>query len=61
MSSINPIVVFNEMDDQTTEEFTDGLMGSATLGTGQFCTNPGVVFHLVEIGARLSYLPMQKR
>ena len=45
MSSINPIVVFNEMDDQTTEEFTDGLMGSATLGTGQFCTNPGVVFH----------------
>ena len=45
MSSINPIVVFNEMDDQEVEGFTDGLMGSATLGTGQFCTNPGVVFH----------------
>ena len=61
MSSINPIVVFNEMDDQEVEGFTDGLMGSATLGTGQFCTNQVSYSILEEIGARLSYLPMQKR
>ena len=45
MSSINPIFVFSGMSTEQTEEFASGLLGSATLGVGQFCTNPGVVFH----------------
>lgn len=45
MSSVNPIFVLPGMGEGRIEEFTTGLMGSATLGVGQFCTNPGIVFH----------------
>ena len=33
------------MDPDKTNTFAEGLTGSATLGVGQFCTNPGIVFH----------------
>ncbi len=43
LSSINPVVVLpgalQERSEQIAEEFT----GSCLLGTGQFCTNPGLV------------------
>ena len=45
MSSVNPIFVLPGMELEQIEGFTSGLMGSATLGVGQFCTNPGIVFH----------------
>ena len=45
MSSINPLFVLSEMDEIKVEDFSSGLCGSATLGVGQFCTNPGIVFH----------------
>ena len=41
MSSINPIVA---LPGKLTAEFATGLHGSVTLGVGQFCTNPGLVF-----------------
>lgn len=45
MSSVNPLFVFPGMSDQGIEEFSDGLTTSVTLGVGQFCTNPGIVFY----------------
>ena len=45
MSSINPVFLLPGMNRERIEEFTTGLTGSATLGVGQFCTNPGIVFH----------------
>ena len=45
MSSINPLFVLSEMDEIKVKDFSSGLCGSATLGVGQFCTNPGIVFH----------------
>ena len=45
MSSINPIFVLPSMDQSKFEDFAQGLVGSATLGVGQFCTNPGIVVY----------------
>ena len=45
MSSVNPVFVLPGMESNEIDGFTSGLMGSATLGVGQFCTNPGIVFH----------------
>jgi alpha-ketoglutaric semialdehyde dehydrogenase len=41
MSSINPVFVF---PSALTEEVAAGFVASLTLGAGQFCTNPGLVF-----------------
>ncbi len=48
MGSINPIFIFNGALRQRAEEIAIGLHASVTLGVGQFCTNPGLVF--VEAG-----------
>jgi 2,5-dioxopentanoate dehydrogenase len=40
MGSINPVFVFPGGEGS----FSSGYIGSLTLGAGQFCTNPGVVF-----------------
>jgi NADP-dependent aldehyde dehydrogenase len=49
MSSINPVFILPEILKLKPEELATGLHASATLGVGQFCTNPGLVF--VESGA----------
>ncbi|MCO1653782.1 aldehyde dehydrogenase (NADP(+)) [Pseudonocardia sp. S2-4] len=41
MSSINPVYLF---PDRLTDDVATGFVGSLTLGAGQFCTNPGLVF-----------------
>ncbi|WP_417503630.1 aldehyde dehydrogenase (NADP(+)) [Microbacterium sp.] len=41
MSSINPVVV---LPGAATAETADGFVDSLTLGSGQFCTQPGVLF-----------------
>jgi len=44
MSSINPVVLLpGALADRTTA-LAEGMHGSVTLGVGQFCTNPGLVF-----------------
>src|ERR1022692_1763411 len=48
MGSINPVFLLRGALDQRPEEIAAGLHGSVTLGVGQFCTNPGLVF--VESG-----------
>ena len=45
MSSVNPIFILSGALAERTEEIVQGLHGSATLGAGQFCTNPGIVLH----------------
>jgi len=43
LGSINPVVVTEAADSARGADLAQGLVGSFTLGTGQFCTKPGVV------------------
>jgi NADP-dependent aldehyde dehydrogenase len=44
LGSINPVVVTPSAASARAEELASGLTASFTLGAGQFCTKPGVVF-----------------
>jgi NADP-dependent aldehyde dehydrogenase len=44
MSSINPIFILPGALAERGVEIGDGLVGSVSLGVGQFCTSPGLVF-----------------
>ena len=44
MSSVNPVVVLPGALDNDLDALAEGYVGSLTLGSGQFCTNPGLVF-----------------
>ncbi|AYY14068.1 aldehyde dehydrogenase (NADP(+)) [Actinobacteria bacterium YIM 96077] len=44
MSSLNPLVVTHDAASERPDEIGRGIVGSATLGSGQFCTKPGLVF-----------------
>ncbi|GAA5129718.1 aldehyde dehydrogenase (NADP(+)) [Luteolibacter yonseiensis] len=44
MSSINPIVILPGALERGEEALAESFFGSLTLGVGQFCTNPGLVF-----------------
>ena len=43
LSSINPVVVLPGAIEERAEEIADEFLTSCLLGTGQFCTNPGIV------------------
>jgi NADP-dependent aldehyde dehydrogenase len=44
MGSINPMFLLQDALRTQAESIAAGLHGSVTLGMGQFCTNPGLVF-----------------
>lgn len=44
MGSVNPVFVLRSALENRLDELVAGLLGSVTLGAGQFCTNPGLVF-----------------
>src|SRR5262249_16676640 len=44
MSSVNPIFILPGALQEREEQIASGLHASVTLGAGQFCTNPGLVF-----------------
>jgi len=44
MSSVNPVVILPAALRERADPIAVGLHGSVTLGAGQFCTNPGLVF-----------------
>jgi len=44
MGSVNPVVLLPKAVEANGDSIAAGLHGSATLGVGQFCTNPGLVF-----------------
>jgi len=47
MSSINPVMILPQQLKNATGNLATQLAGSITLGVGQFCTNPGLLF-LIE-------------
>lgn len=46
MSSLNPLVILPGALRERSQQIVDGLRTSVTLGVGQFCTKPGLVFGL---------------
>ncbi|MDT0144828.1 aldehyde dehydrogenase (NADP(+)) [Microbacterium sp. PRC9] len=44
LGSVNPVVVTAAADSARGDELAAGLAQSFTLGSGQFCTKPGIVF-----------------
>jgi len=44
MSSVNPVVILPGALAERSSELVDELVSSALMGTGQFCTNPGIIF-----------------
>ncbi|MFJ2231566.1 MULTISPECIES: aldehyde dehydrogenase family protein [Streptomyces] len=56
LGSTNPVVVTPAGWAERGEEIATGFAGSCTLGSGQFCTQPGVVF-VPDADAFLAALP----
>src|SRR5215467_14014724 len=46
MSSLNPVFLLPNAMRERGSKIAEGLRGSVTLGVGQFCTKPGLVFAL---------------
>ena len=46
MSSLNPVFLLPGAMDARGESIAQGLFGSFTMGVGQFCTKPGLIFAL---------------
>jgi NADP-dependent aldehyde dehydrogenase len=44
LGSINPVIIGAERAEESAADLAAGLIGSFTLGQGQFCTKPGLVF-----------------
>jgi NADP-dependent aldehyde dehydrogenase len=44
LGAVNPVVVLPGAASARSAEIATGYAGSLTLGTGQFCTNPGLLF-----------------
>ena len=44
MGSVNPVFILPRILKEKGEKIAQDLAGSVTLGVGQFCTNPGLVF-----------------
>lgn len=44
LGSVNPVVVLPEAARRRAAEIATGYVASMTLGAGQFCTNPGILF-----------------
>jgi NADP-dependent aldehyde dehydrogenase len=52
MGSINPVFVFPGALAQGADALASGLHASMTLGVGQFCTQPGVIFLIDDADGR---------
>ncbi len=46
LSSINPVVILPGALEERTEALAEEFVGSVLMGTGQFCTNPGLILLL---------------
>ena len=44
LSSVNPVVMLPGALEERGQDLVDEFVGSSLMGTGQFCTNPGVIF-----------------
>ncbi|KGM36044.1 hypothetical protein [Inquilinus limosus] len=50
MSSVNPVFLLPAALDARAEGIAAGFVDSLTLGAGQFCTNPGLIFAVEGAG-----------
>ncbi|GAB5442636.1 MAG: aldehyde dehydrogenase (NADP(+)) [Fuerstiella sp.] len=50
LSSINPVYILSQALATRTDEIVDEFTGSCLMGTGQFCTNPGLVIVPADSG-----------
>lgn len=50
MGSINPVVILPKALENRNQEIAKTYAGSITLGTGQFCTNPGLLLAIKSDG-----------
>ena len=48
MGSINPVVILPKALENSNKEIAKTYAGSITLGTGQFCTNPGLLLGIKD-------------
>ena len=48
MGSVNPVVIFPKALENRGDDLAKTYAGSITLGTGQFCTNPGLLLGLKD-------------
>jgi len=46
MGSVNPVIILPEAAENSGETWANTYAGSITLGSGQFCTNPGLLLGL---------------
>lgn len=44
LGSINPVVILPRRAEEAPRELAEAFAGSLLMGTGQFCTNPGLLF-----------------
>src|SRR5574343_280791 len=51
MSSINPVVLLPDTLAEKTTTIANALAGSISLGVGQFCTSPGLLFAIADDAA----------
>ena len=59
LSSINPVAILPGALRERAEEIADEFLTSCLLGTGQFCTNPGIIL-LIKDEATDGFLDMAK-
>lgn len=52
MGSINPVILLPKALEQKAQAVAEGFVGSLTLGTGQFCVNPGLVIAIDDDGLK---------
>jgi 2,5-dioxopentanoate dehydrogenase len=52
MSAVNPVIILPGAAAANGTAIANGLAGSVTLGVGQFCTNPGLVFMVDDAGSQ---------
>ena len=61
LSSINPVFILDGILNQGLDKMADEFTGSCLMGTGQFCTNPGlVVFNGNEAGQKFTAAVTQR-
>lgn len=52
MGSVNPVIILPEALSRRGESIAEACAASVTLGVGQFCTNPGLMFGIDCLGLR---------
>lgn len=58
MSAVNPVIILPGAVAANGAAIANGLTASVTLGVGQFCTNPGLVFMVDDANTKLFLLAL---